>query len=130
MNSKNKIKNIGDIIMLKEYLKQIQCEKEIIKYYLHELQETGLGPGDRPKGWTAGSVKKSGKTLAKTLGLDSPADKDFVDKCIKRLEKHMGKGAAGYCASLKDRNLKSTFWRGKGKTKKQGMKDVMKHQNV
>lgn len=97
--------------------------------YLSFLQETGLGPGDRPKGWTADSVKKTALTMAKNMGLDSPADEKFVEKCSERVKKHM-KSPEGYCASLKDRYTGSTFWRGKGKTEKEGKTDIAKHQNV
>ncbi|MCK5613339.1 hypothetical protein KAR91_66330 [Candidatus Pacearchaeota archaeon] len=101
-----------------------------IDKYLYYLQETGLGPGDRPEGWNAKSVKKAGVSLAKSVGKDSPKDKDFFDRCVDRMNKHMGDGAEGYCASLKDRAHGSTYWRGKDKTPKQAGKDVKAHQNV
>jgi len=103
---------------------------KIINKYLKQLYETGLGLKDRPKGWTLKSVKKAGKTIAKNVGLESPKEKEFFDKCVNRMRKSMGDKAEGYCASLKDRFMKSTFWRGKGKTKKEVEKDIEKHKNI
>lgn len=100
----------------------------MITEYLIYLQEAGFD--ELPKGWSQKSVKKSGITLAKTVGEESPKDKDFFEKCVKRMRKHMGDGAEGYCASQKDEAYGSTHWRGKDKTKKQAKIDVGKHQNV
>jgi len=84
---------------------------------------------NKPDGWTDKSVKKAGRTLAKRVGMKSPKDKNFFDKCVSKMSKHMD-NPEGYCASLKDEAYGSTFWRGKDKTKKQAKKDVAKHQNV
>lgn len=100
----------------------------MLNTYLRYLQEAGFDT--LPKGWTQKSVKKSGQTLAKTLGKNSPKDKGFFEKCVERMRKHMGDGAEGYCASQKDEAYGSTHWRGKDKTKKQTAIDVKKHQNV
>lgn len=95
-----------------------------------KLLKICLGAEDRPKGWTLKSVKKAGKTIAKNVKLNSPKDKKFFDKCVDRMRKSMGDKAEGYCASLKDRFMKNTFWRGKGKTKKEVERDIKKHKNV
>jgi len=92
------------------------------------LQEAGFE--SKPKGWTDKSVKKSGRTLAKTVGLKSPKDKKFFEKCVDRMRKHMGSGAEGYCASLKDEAYGSTFWRGKDKSKKKAKMMTKKYRNV
>ena len=99
-----------------------------MKLWKQYLKEAGFE--SKPKGWTEKSVKKSGKTLAKTLGFNSPKDKGFFDKCVERMSKHMGNGAKGYCASLKSEYVDSTYWRGKNKTKKQANIDIKKHKNV
>jgi len=99
-----------------------------MKLWQKYLSETGFE--DKPKGWTNKSVKKAGTTLAKGMGLKNPKDKGFFDKCVSKMRKHMGDGAEGYCASLKDRQYGSTYWRGKDKTKKQTAKDVKQHPNV
>lgn len=90
-------------------------------------QEAGFG--NLPKGWTNKSVKKAGKTIAKDVGLNDPKDKDFFEKCVKKMKDKID-NPEGYCAAMKDETLGSTFWRGKGKTKAQAKKDVRKHQNV
>lgn len=100
----------------------------IVDDYLTYLKEAGFE--GMPKGWTKKSIKKSGMTLAKTVGEKSPKEKGFFKKCVKRMRKHMGDGAEGYCASIKSHAFGSTYWRGKGKTKKQTEKDVRRHQNV
>lgn len=101
----------------------------LIEGYLDWLQEVGFE--NLPKGWTKKSIKKAGKTIAKSVGEKSPKEKGFFDKCVKRMRPHMGDGAEGYCASLKDEAFGgkkgSTFWRGKGKTKKQAEEDIAKH---
>ena len=101
---------------------------------LWELYLIEAGFEDLPKGWSKKTVKKAGNTLAKTVGSPSPKSKGFFDKCVKRMRKHMGKGAEGYCASLKDESFggdkASTMWRGKDKTKKEASKDIKMHRNV
>lgn len=82
-----------------------------------------------PKGWTKRSIKKSGVSLAKTVGEKSPKEKGFFEKCVKRMRKHM-ENPEGYCASMKDEAYGSTYWRGKDKTKKQTEKDIKRHKNV
>ena len=92
----------------------------MIKQYLKYLQESGFK--ELPKGWTKKSVNKAGKTLAKDVGKDSPKDKGFFDKCVKKMKGKM-ENPEGYCASLKDQayggDKAATFWRGKDKTKKE-----------
>lgn len=99
-----------------------------MKLWQKYLQEAGFE--SKPKGWTDKSIKKAGKSLAKTVGSSSPKSKGFFDKCVARMTKHMGDGAKGYCASLKDETYGSTFWRGKNKTKKQATKMTKKFRNV
>jgi len=101
-----------------------------MKLWEHQLIKiVEAGFENKPKGWTDTSVKQAGHTLAKHIGMTSPNDKGFFDKCVARMKSHMT-NPEGYCASLKDESSGSTFWRGKDKTKKQAKKDVAKHQNV
>lgn len=82
------------------------------------LNEAPIGA----KGWTQKSVEKFGKTIGK-----SPQDKGFFDACVSRMKGKKGfdeQKAKGFCASLKDASYGSSYWRGKGKTKKQVKKDV------
>lgn len=95
--------------------------------YLNLIQEAGFE--NLPKGWTKKSVKKSGTTLAKGMRMKSPAGKGFFDKCVKKMKKHMD-NPEGYCASLKDTETGSTYWRGKDKSKKEAKKDIAQHKNV
>jgi len=92
-----------------------------MKLWHKKLLEIGFE--NKPKGWSDKSIKKAGSTLAKGMGLNNPKDKGFFDKCVSKMTKHMGDGAKGYCASLKDEahggDKASTYWRGKDKTKKQ-----------
>ena len=71
------------------------------------------------KGWTDKSIEKFGKTIGK-----APGEKGFFDACEKRMSKHMGEKAKGFCAAVKDRHYKSPMWRGKGKTEDQVKKDT------
>jgi len=108
--------------MINIYLLEIQ-EPELA----HELLEAGFE--SKPKGWTDKSIKKAGKTLARHVGLKSPVDKGFFDKCVAKIGNKM-KNPEGYCAALKDEASGSTFWRGKDKSKKEAKKDIARHQNV
>ncbi len=99
----------------------------ITEIYLNKIQESGF---DRlPKGWTDKSIKKTGKTIAKDIGKETPGSKGFFDKCVKKMTGNID-NPEGYCASLKDEYTGSTYWRGKGKTKKKGETDIKRHQNV
>ncbi len=99
----------------------------LIDNYLRYLNEAGFT--SLPKGWNKKSVKKAGVSLAKTIGEETPKEKGFFEKCVKRMKKHMA-NPEGYCASMKDEAFGSTYWRGKKKTKKQTTKDVARHKNV
>lgn len=99
---------------------------KILKDYLMFLQETGFSSKHRPHGWTLKSVKKTGKTISKEIGKKSPKEKGFFEKCVAKMKSKV-KSPEGYCASLKDRFENSTYWRGKGKTKKEVKKDIKKH---
>jgi hypothetical protein len=78
---------------------------EVAEEYLKEAK----WEGPLPKGWTPESREKFAKSLTgKTKG--SP--EGFVRECMKQME---GKGISdtgAFCASLKDRYVKSTEWRG------------------
>ena len=91
----------------------------------NKLSETGFEK--LPKGWTHKSVQKAGKTIAKDVGLSSPKDKGFFEKCVKKIGKKL-KDPEGYCASIKDeafgKDKASGYWRGKGKTKKEAKKRI------
>jgi len=87
-----------------------------MKLWKQYFKESGFDKN--PKGWTDKSVEKTGKSLAKTVGVNSPRSKKFFEKCVKRMRKHMDDGAEGYCASLKDDAYNSTYWRGKDKSQK------------
>ncbi len=99
----------------------------IINNYLKYLHEAGFKK--LPKGWTKKSVKKTGTTIAKDVGEKSPKDKGFFEKCVKKMRGDVD-NPEGYCASLKDEAYSSTYWRGKGKTKKATKKLVARHKNV
>lgn len=100
---------------------------DTIDTYLNKLHEAGFE--SKPKGWTDKSIKKAGRTLAKHVGEETPEDKGFFDKCVKKMRGDID-NPEGYCASLKDEETGSTYWRGKGKTKREAGKDIKKHQNV
>ena len=123
------IKNYETKIRLNRMKKNIgkQYQESSVELYLNYLAEAGFET--KPRGWTDKSVKKTGATLAKHMGLKSAKDKGFFDKCVKKMRKHM-KNPEGYCASLKDEAYDSTYWRGKGKTKKQALKRTRLHKNV
>jgi hypothetical protein len=79
---------------------------------LRAMGRTALGWKSLPKGWTQDSVDSFWGKLTGDV-------KHKVTKCIKRMEKHMGDGAGGFCASLADQVEGSTDWR-KGPRKKKG----------
>jgi hypothetical protein len=64
-------------------------------------------------------------TEAEKEGL-SPKDEGFFDACVRRMKGKVDDPEA-YCASIKDTAWKSTFWRGKGKTRKEAEKAVAKN---
>lgn len=64
----------------------------------------------KPKGWTEDSIKKYASTLAKTVGI-KPDEKGFFDAWVSKMEKHLGKGVQGFCASVKDKYIGNTKWR-------------------
>lgn len=82
-----------------------------------------------PPGWTRKSVIKFAKTLGTETGL-GPKDKGFFDACVSRMSKHFGEGAKGFCASVKDEAYNSTYWRGKGKTKKEKEVAIKSHKKI
>lgn len=97
------------------------------KKYLNEA-----GFKDLPKGWDEESVKKWGKTFKKNHGV-APDEKGFFDKCVNAMKDEDGwdeDKAKRFCAAIKSETMGSTYWRGKGKSKKEVEKDVKKHQNV
>jgi len=82
-----------------------------------------------PPGWTRKSVIKFAKTLTSETG-KGPKDKGFFDACVSKMTKHFGEGAKGFCASVKSEAWNSTYWRGKGKTKKDIEKSVASHKKL
>jgi hypothetical protein len=46
------------------------------------------------------------------------------------MRKHFGDGAEGFCASVKDEAYASTYWRGKGKTKKEKEAAIKTHKKI
>jgi len=105
-------------------------KKDCIKNQKKKFGITEAGFEGMPKGWTKKSITKAGRSLAKTVGDKSPKEKGFFKKCVKRMRKHMGDGAEGYCASLKDEAYGSTYWRGKKKPKKVAQKLTSRIKNV
>ena len=93
---------------------------------LKSIMEAGFT--DKPKGWTDQSVKKYEKTFTSKMKGDVKS-KGFFDKCVEKMKGKVD-NPEGFCAALKDEAYGSTFWRGKGKTKKQATKDVRAHKNV
>ena len=91
-----------------------------LESYLSYLQEAGFTK--YPKGWDRSSVQK----FAKSVGGD-PKTKKWFEKCVKKMEGNISDPEA-FCASVKDEvyggDKASTYWRGKGKTKKQAAKSV------
>ena len=95
-----------------------------LKEYLKEAGFTKY-----PEGWTRKSVIKFAKTLTSETG-KGPKDKGFFDACVSKMTKHFGEGAKGFCASVKSEAWNSTYWRGKGKTKKDIEKSVASHKKL
>ena len=91
------------------------------------LEEAGFA--EYPPGWDRDSVIKFAKTLTKETG-KGPKEKGFFDACVKKMKKHFGDGAEGFCASVKDEAYNSTYWRGKGKTPKETEKAVKTHKKL
>lgn len=79
-----------------------------------EYLEEKIGFERLPKGWTKKSVEKFAKSLAKK----EATEKGFFDACVSKMSPHMDDPEA-FCASVKDQVWGTTFWRGKGKTKKE-----------
>jgi len=100
---------------------------DILDGYLQKLNEGGFEK--LPKGWDESSVKKFIKSISKTLGKGAKKE-GFFDACVKRMSKHLGDGAEGFCASIKDEAFKSTYWRGKDKTPEEAKSDIAVHKNV
>lgn len=96
-------------MLLENYLKVMQQEAGFKKY---------------PKGWDQNSVKR----FAKTIGGD-PKEKKWFEKCVKSMEGKIS-SPEGFCASVRDEAVNSTFWRGEGKTKKEMEKDVRTHKRI
>lgn len=74
------------------------------------------------KGWSQKSIAKFEKTIGKKAN-----EKGFFDACVARMSKHMGEQSKGFCASILDKKYNSTYWRGKGKTKKEIKADTREH---
>lgn len=91
------------------------------------LKEAGFAK--YPEGWTRKSVIKFAKTLTSETG-KGPKDKGFFDACVSKMRKHFGDGAEGFCASVKDEAYASTYWRGKGKTKKEKEAAIKTHKKI
>lgn len=68
------------------------------------------------------SDKKSVERFEKTIG-KSASEHGYFDKCVKRMEKHLGDGAEGFCAKTIDTKKGTTKWRGKRKKKENVKKD-------
>ena len=101
----------------------ICCGKPMQKSTLTEA-----GFETKPKGWTDKSIKKYSDTFTSKMKGDVKS-KAFFEKCVKKMKGKMD-NPEGFCASLKDEQHGSTYWRGKGKTKNQVTKDVKANQNV
>ena len=93
-----------------------------LKDYLKSLQEAGFEK--YPKGWDQSSVKK----FAKSIGGD-PKSKGWFDKCVNEMTGKIG-NPESFCAAARDEALNSTYWRGKGKTKKEVEKDIRAHKKI
>lgn len=77
-----------------------------------------------PPGWDRDSVIK----FARTIGGD-PTERKWFDKCVNKIKDEMGNPEA-FCASVKDEYYNSTYWRGKGKTKKEITKSIRMHKKI
>ena len=112
---------------------------KLIETYLNSLQKDDqccssvneAGFDEKPKGWNQSSVNKFSNTLSKNIGKEI-TDKGWFEKCVDKMIGPMKtkEKASAYCASLRDQKLKSTMWRGKGKTEKEAAKDVKQNKNV
>jgi hypothetical protein len=100
--------------------------KDFLENKINEAGFKGL-----PKGWTEESLKKWMSTFKKNHG-KGPKDDGFFDVCVDAMSDDLGgeENAKKFCAAVKDEAWDSTYWRGKGKTKKEVKKDVKKHKNV
>jgi hypothetical protein len=85
----------------------------------------------KPHGWHQSSVNKFSNTLSKHIGV-GVQEKGWFEKCVNKMIGPMKNKdhASRFCAALRDQKLKSTMWRGKGKTEKEGQKDVAQNKNV
>ena len=69
-----------------------------------------------------------GKTFGKNHG-KYPDEKGFHELCVTHMEGNID-DAPAYCARVKDNYMGSSYWRGKGKTKKEVDTAVKEHPNV
>jgi desulfoferrodoxin-like iron-binding protein len=99
------------------------CGKPMVKSLVTEA-----GFSTKPKGWTNQSVKQYSKTFTSKMKGDVKS-KGFFDKCVEKMKDKM-ENPEGFCASLKDEQHGSTYWRGKGKSTQQARKDVKANPNV
>lgn len=76
----------------------------------------------------ADKLTRWGHTFGKTHGT-YPDEKGFHELCVLHMEDNV-EDAPAYCARVKDVYNQSTYWRGKGKSKKEVESDVKAHQNV
>jgi hypothetical protein len=81
----------------------------LVESYLNEK----IGFQKYPEGWNHESVVK----FAKTLVDQGATQHGFFDKCVKKMSPHLD-DPEGFCASVIDEVKGTTFWRGKGKGKK------------
>lgn len=77
-----------------------------------------------PKGWTRKSLIKFAHTLTGKTQKDSHG---FFTKCVEKMKDTEIGDPNRFCAALKDRFLKTTFWRGKGK---KDLKPVSKSESI
>ncbi|MHA1883078.1 MAG: hypothetical protein ACTSUO_08540 [Candidatus Thorarchaeota archaeon] len=75
-----------------------------------------------PRGWTKESLDSFARSLTKKTKGDP---KGFVTACMKEMEGKVDNPAA-FCASLKDRYLGTTKWRGKESNESRPVSDVTK----
>lgn len=80
---------------------------------------TEIGFKNYPAGWNRSSVRKFVKTLSDTIG-KKPDEHGWFDACVLKMEKEMGDGAKGFCASIKDEYFGQTKWRSGDDTIKKG----------
>jgi len=138
-NKQKECKKLKDPSKVKSCQRKWQDRIDSWKLQSRHVIQREAGFEDKPKGWTDKSIKKYLKTFGKDLKkvkeqvetiLELKAtSKGFFDACVKKMKGKM-ESPEGFCASLKDEAEGSTYWRGKGKTKKEADKDTRKHQNV